>query len=334
MNNINAPEVDSQINHVLKLDKALEKHGEMQAGIPHQAWLSQSPNISSIPKNVEHSSEKLNNNHTEVLTKSLAEKLKNDLATLTAKSLMIEYSSEYSAWKNAKSRAKKLKVVSGKTFDSKFNSFVSFLQYVGPKPDKNDSLDRIDPDYGYVEANVRWASKQLQSENRKIVKEFEVNGIPMTLTKLSKYIGISYDALRMRLKRGERLEKVISQAHSSTNVNAKSANISKSPWPSGKEDAWEETFKLEASKLCPSTPNSRCHFYIAKCNQKLESLSAEAYPYGYEPLPAVLIAETNYWMELRADASKKLDLAIHQEKLMPSLGPTKEEIEMRLALGL
>ena len=321
---------------ILTLVKPAEKHEEMHAEIPQQASQSPLPNMCSFPNNVTQSAEKISSEkQPNVAIQSDMDKLKNDLATLTAKSLMIVYKSEYSAWKNAKSRSKTMQGVKGKKFDDKFVTFIGFLRLVGAKPNSDDSLDRIDPECGYVELNVRWASKQLQSENRKIVKEFEVDGKPMTLTKIANLLGIKYDALRMRLKRGDSLVEMLNNHKPSEFKIGRSAkSISECPWPNGHEKDWESAFIKEAAYLCPRTPKSRCQFYVAKCIQQLELLQAQAYGYGYEPLPKNLIQETKYWMELRADASKKLDFIIHQEQHRPSLGPSQEELDMRDALGL
>lgn len=46
------------------------------------------------------------------------------------------------------------------------NSFISFLRYIGPKPNSADTLDKIVPESGYVPDNIRWASKKTQAKNR------------------------------------------------------------------------------------------------------------------------------------------------------------------------
>lgn len=328
MNKVNDTAHDTNVHkkHVLSLTNATEKQEEMHTAIPQQASHSLLPNNCSLPNNAEHYNEKLDNEiKPNVTIENGVEKLKNDLATLTAKSLMIKYKSEYSAWKNAKSRSKTMQGVKGKKFDPNFDSFIGFLKIVGAKPNADDSLDRIDPECGYLELNVRWASKQLQSENRKIVKEFEVDGKPMNLIKIANLLGITYDALRMRLKRGDSLDQMLkNHKHSEIKIERSAKSIAECPWSQGREKDWESAFKEEAAHLCPDTPKSRCQFYVAKCNQILESLQGEAYDYGYEPLPKYLIQLSNYWLDMRKDASIKLDLAIQQERARLSLGSTRE----------
>lgn len=323
-------------NNVLNTNKPTENHGESTAGKPQQALLSLVPNSCSLPKNVIQDIEKIEvEKHLEINYQQLNEKLIKDLATLTCKSLMIEYKSEYSAWKNSKNRAKKMQGIVGTKFDAKFNAFPSFLKLVGPKSNIDDSLDRIDPEYGYTDGNVRWASKQLQSENRKVVQEYEVNGSSVTLTKLAKSVGIKYDALRMQMKRGRPLADILKQHYSDKPpVKKYSKSVSECPFPEGKEAEWEEHFKKEASSLCPHNPKSRCHYFATKCMQKLHILRDECEGYGYDKLPDSLLYQCEYWSALHKEAVQKLNLAIYQERYIAPLGPSQEELEMRQYLGL
>ena len=46
-------------------------------------------------------------------------------------------------------------------------SFVAFYEYVGDRPHKSLTLDRIDNDKGYEPDNVRWASRSIQANNKR-----------------------------------------------------------------------------------------------------------------------------------------------------------------------
>src|ERR1035437_4195546 len=46
-------------------------------------------------------------------------------------------------------------------------SFIACFKYVGPRPNKpNMTIERIKSDKGYEPGNVRWATRQEQSDNR------------------------------------------------------------------------------------------------------------------------------------------------------------------------
>ena len=88
----------------------------------------------------------------------------NDVQQRSRTQLKELYPGAYSSWKNVKQRCKKGKGVLHPAFDD----FADFLQAVGPRPADKYTVDRIDnsnPEYS--PDNCRWASKTLQTTNRK-----------------------------------------------------------------------------------------------------------------------------------------------------------------------
>jgi len=78
-------------------------------------------------------------------------------------------------------------------------SFESFLADVGPAPSSSHSLDRVDVEGGYVPGNVRWATQQEQSRNRRDRKQITYKGKTQFLSDWSKDLSIHLGTLHSRL---------------------------------------------------------------------------------------------------------------------------------------
>lgn len=104
-------------------------------------------------------------------------------------------SPEYSSWSGMKDRCSnpnnpRYKHYGGrgiKVYDEWKESFSAFYSYIGTKPTAEHSLDRIDVDGNYEPGNVRWATPQEQSYNKRL----QYNNI-------SGYRGVSYDSITKR----------------------------------------------------------------------------------------------------------------------------------------
>ncbi len=117
---------------------------------------------------------------------------------------------EYVAWKNMKQRTQNQNRpdwqnygARGITVDPQWQkSFLSFYKYVGPKP-PNTSLERIDNNKGYVPGNVRWATREDQSNNTRTNVRYTIDGRTLTLTQWVRQKGVvSYGTVRSRLVAG------------------------------------------------------------------------------------------------------------------------------------
>lgn len=87
--------------------------------------------------------------------------------------------SEYHTWNNMIRRCSPGKDCSKNYYDRGIrvckqwvgkDGLITFYRDVGPKPDKEFSLDRINNDGNYEPGNVRWADKKTQSLNKRAVK--------------------------------------------------------------------------------------------------------------------------------------------------------------------
>jgi hypothetical protein len=81
--------------------------------------------------------------------------------------------SEYRSWESMKNRCFRKTYHSYQRYGGRgitvceqwINDFAAFYAYIGPKPSKHHSLDRINNNKNYEPGNVRWASKIEQSRN-------------------------------------------------------------------------------------------------------------------------------------------------------------------------
>lgn len=55
-------------------------------------------------------------------------------------------------------------------------SYEAFYAYVGPRPSRAHTLDRIDNNGNYEPGNVRWATRAEQNQNTRRAKRWTVNG--------------------------------------------------------------------------------------------------------------------------------------------------------------
>lgn len=89
-----------------------------------------------------------------------------------------------------------------KIHESWVNDFMQFVKDMGPPPDADSSVDRIDPNGNYEPSNCRWATKTEQSNNTRRNKFLVVDGVTDTLANHARKYGINVKTANRRLFKG------------------------------------------------------------------------------------------------------------------------------------
>jgi hypothetical protein len=105
----------------------------------------------------------------------------------------------------------------------------SFIAYIGKRPSKKHSLDRIDNEKGYEPGNLRWATSQEQRRNARTVRPMTINGTTRLITEWAKMAGITNATLQQRIDRGWEIELALTAPKGTRRV-VRRARCSRSPF--------------------------------------------------------------------------------------------------------
>lgn len=88
------------------------------------------------------------------------------------------------------------------------NSFECFLSDMGPRPNHNLSIDRLDNDKGYYKENCKWRTKIEQARNRNNNRYIEFDGKKLLLIEWANLLNTSGTSILQMLKRGKSFAQV------------------------------------------------------------------------------------------------------------------------------
>lgn len=138
-------------------------------------------------------------------------------------------SKEYSAWINMKRRCFNPNTTHYANYGGRgitvhkpwVDSFEAFIADVGHAPSSEHSLDRIDCDGNYEPANVRWAGRKQQSNNRGVTLKTIFRGSELPLADIARTAGIPYHQVFQRYHRGLRDEELVTRHKTGRKPKAK-----------------------------------------------------------------------------------------------------------------
>lgn len=90
-------------------------------------------------------------------------------------------------------------------------AFEPFLEYIGTRPSDAHSIDRIDTNGNYEPGNVRWAVKEIQSNNTRSNVYLTYAGRRQSVAQWSRETGIGASTLAQRVRLGWTPERALTE---------------------------------------------------------------------------------------------------------------------------
>lgn len=137
-------------------------------------------------------------------------KVVSDARTLSKTELQALYPAEYNSLRSRKQQAKENHI----HFANSLKDIRDWLIHLGPRPAEGHTVDRIkgDKTIGYRPKNLRWATKTVQTQNRRVTKWHVMpEGPPLTTKELANKLGLPYLTLYKRLLNGWTMERLLGE---------------------------------------------------------------------------------------------------------------------------
>lgn len=196
-----------------------------------------------------------------------------EVSDLTWGELKADYPQEFECWKAMKDRERKGLC----TVHPDMRPLQSFFAVMGPMPEANMTVDRIDNNRKeYAPGNVRWASKRTQANNRSntiILTNGE--GTSRPLTEWAKLTGQDQNTLRQRRKRGWSDIEIIEGSRKKG--DAIGGGVGKAYWPvpAREQKSWEVAYQRLSKHYHYHPGFSRRVFLCWMAQNRARSYSAQ-----------------------------------------------------------
>lgn len=116
---------------------------------------------------------------------------------------------EHTAWCHMKARCQNPKHKSFKHYGGRgikvcqrWQSFDNFFEDMGRRPSRSHTLERKNNYVNYKPSNCVWATQKAQMNNTRKNRIVEFQGVQMTLAQWSEHLGVTYQSLQHRIKKG------------------------------------------------------------------------------------------------------------------------------------
>ena len=154
----------------------------------------------------------------------------------------------------------------GVLVDPRWHNFETFIQDLGPRPNKGYTLDRFpDNNAGYVPGNCRWATRIEQAANTRQAKLLSFKGETLPLAAWARKTGLGRGTINYRLSLGWSVEKALTTAPQEKNPSYRT-------WAEGRKIGR----KLDAEKVEQIVEKAKTATYTAAALAKEYGVSGVA----------------------------------------------------------